>query len=96
MALWTVANNNGQRKAKGTAVWQTESQMLRTVVGAKGDCMEERLLRLPQVLEKVPVSKSAWWDGIRKGIYPPGLKLTARTTVWKLSSINEVIARVGA
>lgn len=70
--------------------------MLLTVLGAKGVSMEERLLRLPQVLEMVPVSKSAWWDGIRKGIYPPGFKLTSRTTVWKLSAIHAVIDSLGA
>jgi len=28
---------------------------------------ERVFLRLPQVLERIPVSKSTWWSGIREG-----------------------------
>ena len=42
----------------------------------------ERLLRLPQVLERVGVSKSTWWKGIRDGIFPRQVKITIRTSAW--------------
>jgi len=53
--------------------------------------VQERLLRLPQVLEILPISRSSFWAGIRSGVYPPGRKLTSRTTVWRLSQIMAVV-----
>ena len=52
--------------------------------------MHDRFLRLPQVLERVPVSKSTWWKGIRDGIFPKGIKLSTRTTAWRESEIDAV------
>jgi prophage regulatory protein len=49
-----------------------------------------RFLRLRQVLERIPVSKSTWWAGIKKGIYPKGIKLSARVTVWKEADIDAI------
>lgn len=49
------------------------------------------LLRLPQVLQVIPVGKSAWWNGIREGRYPRGVKLSPRVTVW---SSHEILALV--
>ncbi len=48
-------------------------------------------LRLPQVLTFIPISRSAWWDGIKKGKYPQGIKLGARTTVWRAEDIRTLI-----
>ena len=47
----------------------------------------ESLLRLPQVLNIIPISKSAWWQGCKDGRYPKPVKLGPRTTVWKSSDI---------
>ena len=54
----------------------------------------DRLLRLPQVLEIIPVSKSAWWDGVARGRYPRGVKLGPRTRAWRLSDIEGLIQRL--
>jgi prophage regulatory protein len=56
---------------------------------------EFRLLRLPQVLEIIPVSKSSWWAGVASGKYPQAVKLGPRITCWRLSDI-ESITRSGA
>lgn len=50
--------------------------------------------RLPVVLEKIPVSRSAWWQGIRDGRYPAGVKIGPRTTAWKCSDIHDLCARL--
>lgn len=50
-------------------------------------------LRLPQVLEAYPVSKSTWWAGIKSGRYPRGIKLSPRTTGWLKADIEELCAR---
>lgn len=55
----------------------------------------ERLLRLKQVLEYVPISKSSWWTGVAKGIYPKPVKLSERTTCWRLSEIMALIESAG-
>lgn len=55
---------------------------------------QESLLRLPQILEIIPISKSAWWQGCKTGKYPKPIKLSARTTVWKKSDIDALIRRL--
>jgi len=54
------------------------------------------LLRLPEVLALVPVSPSTWWQGIREGRFPSGVKLGARCTAWRASDVRELLARLGA
>ena len=49
------------------------------------------LLRLPQVLSIIPISKSAWWEGCRTGRYPKPVKLGPRTTVWRAEDIAAFI-----
>jgi len=56
---------------------------------------QERLLRLKQVLQIVPVSKSTWWEGCKTGRFPASIKLTERTTVWKLSDIDTLVSSLG-
>ena len=53
------------------------------------------LLRLPQVLSMIPISKSAWWEGCRTGRYPKPVKLGPRTTVWRAEDITAFIERLG-
>ena len=53
-----------------------------------------RLLRLPQVLERIPVSKTAWYEGIKEGRYPSALQLAPRTSVWRESDIDALIERL--
>lgn len=63
--------------------------------GQKGHNMSnenyEVLLRLPQVLQLIPVSRSAWWAGVKSGKYPASVKLSERTTCWRRSEILAVI-----
>ena len=40
----------------------------------------------------IPVSKSAWWLGIKFGRFPEGVKLGPRTTAWRVESIRALIA----
>lgn len=45
-------------------------------------------MRLPQVLEILPVSKSTWWKGIRDGRFPKPVKLSERTSAWSRADID--------
>ena len=52
---------------------------------------ETGFVRLPVVLRVYPVSRSAWWQGVRDGRYPPSVKLGARTTAWRAEDIRALI-----
>lgn len=51
-------------------------------------------LRLPQVLEIFPISKSSWWQGCKEGKYPKPIKLGPRTTVWRSTDIEKLVAEI--
>jgi prophage regulatory protein len=52
-------------------------------------------MRLPEVLTIIPISKSTWWAGIRKGIYPKPVKLSERTSAWRGKDISDLCKRLG-
>jgi len=56
---------------------------------------ETGYLRLPEVLKLYPVSKSTWWSGIKAGRFPAGVKLSERTTAWRVEDIRKLIDSVG-
>ena len=65
---------------------------------------ETGFLRLPQIIGDseaeppippvIPICSSSWWAGIKKGIYPPPVKLGPNTTAWPVASIRELIERI--
>jgi predicted DNA-binding transcriptional regulator AlpA len=64
-------------------------------VVARDKLPETGYLRLPEVLALFPVSKSTWWAGIKKGRYPVGVKLSERTTAWRVEDIRKLIESPG-
>ena len=62
-------------------------------------------LRLPQIIGDqeatppipaiIPVSRSAWWQGVKDGRYPKSIKLSPRVTVWSVESIRAFIETAG-
>jgi prophage regulatory protein len=54
----------------------------------------DRLIRLREVLTLLPISPATWWNGVRAGKYPQGVKLGPKTTCWRLSEIT-ALARTG-
>lgn len=53
--------------------------------------MEEKLIRLKEVLQLLPLSRTSWWAGVKSGKYPAPVKLGKRITCWKNSEIKELI-----
>ena len=49
-------------------------------------------VRLPIILSVFPVSRSAFWAGVKSGKYPKPVKLSERTTAWKVEDIRALIA----
>ena len=54
------------------------------------------LLRLPQVLNLIPVSRSAWWAGCKNGRYPKPVKIGPRTTAWRAEDIKTLLRKLSA
>ncbi len=52
---------------------------------------QEGFVRLPQILSVIPVSASSWWRGVKSGKYPGPVKLSARTTAWRVADIRQLI-----
>lgn len=55
---------------------------------------KKRLLQLPEIIAPhgpIPLRKSAWWEGVKKGIFPQPVKFGPRTTAWKAEDIENLI-----
>ena len=51
------------------------------------------LVRLSQILAPrgpIPVSRSAFWAGVKIGIYPAPIKLSRRVTCWRAEDIQNL------
>jgi prophage regulatory protein len=55
------------------------------------DIPETGFLRLPQVLNVIPVGKTCWWEGVKEGRFPKPVKLSPRCTAWRAEDIRELI-----
>jgi len=65
---------------------------------------ETGFVRLPQIIGNkkakppvpglIPVSRAAWWDGIKRGLYPRGRKIGPRITAWKVEDIRALIDKL--
>lgn len=57
-------------------------------------------LRLPQIVGDtqrnipaiIPISKSAWWAGVKTGRFPKAFKLGPRTTVWRVADVMHLLS----
>lgn len=53
------------------------------------------LLRLPQVLQIVPVGRSTWWQWVASGKAPSPVKLGPRCTAWREQDIRKFVEAMG-
>jgi prophage regulatory protein len=51
-------------------------------------------LRESGVLKLVPVSRSAWWAGVKEGRYPRPVRLGPRTSAWRVRDIRALIEQL--
>lgn len=54
-----------------------------------------RFLRLPQVLELIPVGKATIYQLMQKGKFPKQVKLGSKLSVWRKSDIEAYISNGG-
>lgn len=52
-------------------------------------------IRINQVFAVFPVSRTAWYEGIKAGKYPAPVKLSERTAAWRVSDIRALLASYG-
>lgn len=52
------------------------------------------LMNIHQVLAAIPVSRSTWYNGIKKGKFPPPVKVSNRMNLWKAEDIQGLIYRL--
>ena len=57
--------------------------------------MPDALLRLPQVLARVPVGRSTLWQMVRESRFPKPIKLGPMTTAWRASDVDAWIEAAG-
>jgi len=50
----------------------------------------------PPIPAIIPVSKSSWYAGVKSGIYPQPVKLSLRSSAWKVESIRALIEELAA
>ena len=50
------------------------------------------LLRLPQVIERVGLRRTAIYDAVKLGTFPQPIKLGRRCTAWSSSEIDRWVA----
>lgn len=48
----------------------------------------------PPVPAIIPVSRSTWFAGVKSGRYPAPIKLSKRTSAWKIEDIRALIDRL--
>jgi prophage regulatory protein len=53
-------------------------------------------LRLPQVLEIIPIGKSSWWAGVKSGRFPQSVKIGPRTTAWRMEDIQTLVDEINS
>lgn len=56
----------------------------------------ERLLRVGEVLRRVPVSKSTWWNWVKNGAAPAPVRIGGNVTCWREAEIAAFVAGASA
>ena len=52
----------------------------------------EIFLNVSQVVERLPMGRSTWLEGVKAGKYPAPVRLSPQRPVWKQSAIDSLIA----
>jgi prophage regulatory protein len=52
-------------------------------------------IRIRTVLQIIPVSRSAWYQGVTDGKFPKPIKLGPRSSAWRVEDIRALIDKFG-
>ena len=54
---------------------------------------DDKLLKLKDVLKKLPMSKSSWYDGVKQKRLPQPVRLGIRSVAWLESDIEDYLQK---
>lgn len=63
-------------------------------MSCKTEISDVGFMRLETILKLLPISKSTWYRGCKKGMFPKPLKLYERITVWRVEDVMELINKI--
>jgi predicted DNA-binding transcriptional regulator AlpA len=55
---------------------------------------ETGFVRLPTILQHIPIARSTWWEGVRTGRFPTPVKIGG-VTAWRAEDIRALIDKIG-
>tara|TARA_Y100000022_G_scaffold139800_1_gene121703 strand:- start:196 stop:396 length:201 start_codon:yes stop_codon:yes gene_type:complete len=51
----------------------------------------DKLFKLEEVLQYVPVSRSTWLRGVKSGLYPKPVKVSVKLIFWRATDIEKLL-----
>lgn len=54
---------------------------------------ETGFVRLSTILQVLPIGRSTWWQWVKTGKAPAGIKIGPNTTAWDVASIRALLAQ---
>jgi len=54
------------------------------------------LVRIPQILDVLPISPATWWRWVKSGKAPQGIKLSPQITTWRAEDVRALIDQLAA
>ncbi len=55
--------------------------------------MNNKLIDLHEVLRRLSISKTTWYVGMKRGMYPPPVQIGVRRVGWRESDIDRLVNR---
>ena len=55
--------------------------------------MNEKLLKLGEILAWLRISKSTWYDGVKRNEFPQPIHIGTRTVVWRECDIENYLQK---
>lgn len=52
-------------------------------------------VRLPDILARIPIGRTTWFEWVQAGKAPKGIHLGGRITAWKVEDIKKFIDELG-
>mgnify|MGYP001335290225 CR=1 FL=1 len=68
-----------------------ELKLLAKSANSKENKANEKLIRIKEVLQILPIGRSSFLAGVKQGVYPQPVKLGPSMTCWKYSEILELV-----
>ena len=80
---------------RGNALASAEQNHRTTAANLRRHSLpEEGFVRLPTILQVIPVSRATWWAGIAAGKYPKPVHLGPQLRAWRVQDIRTLIAQL--